>query len=254
MTRLPSEPVETLHPDTVDGWGPGRYSAFTDVFAGYRDLRAAVVEATRDLRVERFLDLGCGTGETTGRLLRLHGTASTVLVDANRAMLRAACAALPARRVAALRQRLEDPLPSGPFDLVVSVLAVHHLDPAEKAALFARIREVLAPGGRFVLGDVVLGGVAATGASGPETGSGRRLRRIVDQHGLGGSSRLVLGRMTRRMVPRMSGAGPGGTDRPDLLRDQIEWLEAARLRPEVRWQQGSMVVVAADRLGGRDSN
>jgi tRNA (cmo5U34)-methyltransferase len=52
--------------------------------------------------------------------------------------------------------RLEDPLPEGNFDLVVSALAVHHLDGAGKADLFARVAGRLRPGGRFVLGDVVV--------------------------------------------------------------------------------------------------
>jgi tRNA (cmo5U34)-methyltransferase len=38
--------------------------------------------------------------------------------------------------------RLEDPLPGGNFDLVVSALAVHHLDGAGKADLFAPSRPV----------------------------------------------------------------------------------------------------------------
>ena len=61
-------------------------------------------------------------------------------------------------------QRLEDELPSGPFDLVVSALAVHHLDGAGKRDLFSRVARVLQPGGRFVLGDVV---VPAAGQEGP---------------------------------------------------------------------------------------
>jgi len=50
-------------------------------------------------------------------------------------------------------RRLEDPLPPGPFDLVVSVLAVHHLDGGGKRDLFARIADVTS---LFVLGDVVV--------------------------------------------------------------------------------------------------
>jgi tRNA (cmo5U34)-methyltransferase len=52
--------------------------------------------------------------------------------------------------------RLEDPLPGGPFDLAVSVLAVHHLDGPEKRDLFERLARVIMPEGRFVLGDVVV--------------------------------------------------------------------------------------------------
>src|SRR5207248_9724424 len=50
-------------------------------------------------------------------------------------------------------QRLEDPLPQGPFDLVVSCLAVHHLDGEGKRDLFRRIARV---SDAFVLGDVVV--------------------------------------------------------------------------------------------------
>ena len=104
--------------------------------------------------VARILELGTGTGETSRRVLARHPGAALVGVDASAEMLAAARAVLPGAdlRVA----RLEDPLPGGPFDLVVSVLAVHHLDGPGKADLFARVAEALAPGGRFVLGDVVV--------------------------------------------------------------------------------------------------
>jgi tRNA (cmo5U34)-methyltransferase len=52
--------------------------------------------------------------------------------------------------------RLEDPLPAGPFDLAVSVLAVHHLDGQAKRDLFRRLAAVVRPGGLFVLGDLVV--------------------------------------------------------------------------------------------------
>ncbi|MHB1776186.1 MAG: class I SAM-dependent methyltransferase [Acidimicrobiales bacterium] len=250
MTRLRTQTPEAQHPDTVDGWDPARYPAFTEVFAGYGDLQAAVVAATGDLPIERFLDLGCGTGETAGRLLRLHHTATAVLVDANRAMLRAARSSLPAPRVAAHRQLLEDPLPAGPFDLVVSVLAVHHLEPSEKAALFARIRDVLVPGGRFVLGDLVLEDDEAA-ATGPAAGPGGRLRRALDDRGLVGTARLLAGRVGWRPGPRTPTAGAHDSDKPDRLDDQLRWLREAGLRPEVRWSEGTLAVVAADRPGGR---
>ncbi|MGH2977382.1 MAG: methyltransferase domain-containing protein, partial [Gaiellaceae bacterium] len=59
---------------------------------------------------------------------------------------------------------LEDELPPWPFDLVVSALAVHHLDGAGKRRLFSRVAGVLRPGGHFVLGDVV---VPSAGQEGP---------------------------------------------------------------------------------------
>jgi tRNA (cmo5U34)-methyltransferase len=98
------------------------------------------------------LELGTGTGETALRVLAQHPNARWTGIDASAAMLARARARLPADadlRVA----RLEDPLPSGPFDLVVSVLAVHHLPGDAKRDLFTRIAQVTH---NFVLGDVVV--------------------------------------------------------------------------------------------------
>jgi tRNA (cmo5U34)-methyltransferase len=118
---------------------------------GYERLQEAAAAATGS-GAARLLELGTGTGETARRVLERHPGASLVGVDASAGML--AAAELPGAdlRVA----RLEDALPAGPFDLVFSVLAVHHLDGPAKAGLFRRIAAVLAPGGRFVLGDVVV--------------------------------------------------------------------------------------------------
>jgi tRNA (cmo5U34)-methyltransferase len=102
----------------------------------------------------RVLELGTGTGETALRVLERHPGAALVGIDVSDDMLTLARERLSGAdlRVA----RLEDPLPDGPFDLVFSVLAIHHLDGPSKADLFRRVAAVVAPGGRFVFGDVVV--------------------------------------------------------------------------------------------------
>ena len=52
---------------------------------------------------------------------------------------------------------LADPLPAGPWDAIVSALAIHHLDDPGKRDLFARVRAALAPGGVFVNAEQVAG-------------------------------------------------------------------------------------------------
>ena len=138
-------------------WDPATYRELmrTEVPA-YDELQDAVAGATRGVPARRVLDLGTGTGETASRVLALHHDAFLVGVDESDEMLTMARQTLPAARVELRVSRLQDPLPSGAFELVVSALAVHHLDGGAKAELFGRVHSLLSSGGRFVLGDVVI--------------------------------------------------------------------------------------------------
>ncbi|HEY3544319.1 MAG TPA: class I SAM-dependent methyltransferase [Gaiellaceae bacterium] len=131
-------------------WNPDSYlDEMLAEIPGYEELQEAVAAAATGRDV---LELGTGTGETAVRILARSPAARWTGIDSSEAMLAAARARLP--ETADLRvQRLEDPLPAGPFDLVVSVLAVHHLDSDGKRDLFRRVAAV---SDRFVLGDVVV--------------------------------------------------------------------------------------------------
>jgi len=83
---------------------------------------------------------------------------------------------------------------------------VHHLGGDEKADLFARVRSVLRPGGRFVLADVIV---------------------PVDPADA-----------TISLTP--------GFDRPSPLADQVGWLRDAGFEVRVCWESGDLAVVAAD--------
>ena len=133
-------------------WDPDGYlEAMIAEIPSYVELQDQVAAATAGLDVSRALELGVGTGETAKRVRALHPEASWTAIDANEAMLGRARETLPD---ADLRlSRLEDPLPEGPFDLVVSTLVVHHLDGPGKQDLFRRVFDV---GRVFVLGDVVV--------------------------------------------------------------------------------------------------
>jgi tRNA (cmo5U34)-methyltransferase len=157
----------------------------------------------------RILDLGVGTGETARRVLALHPSARLVGVDASEEMLARARETLPADRVELRVGRLEEPLPDGPFDLVVSCLAVHHLDGEGKADLFRGVREALGPGGRFVLGDVVV----------PADRTDARTPLTPD------------------------------FDRPDTVDAQLHWLAEAALAGRVAWSEGDLAVIVASAAG-----
>jgi len=133
-------------------WNPETYLAqMLAEIPGYEELEAAVAAATRGLEPKAVLELGTGTGETALRILEEHPDARWTGIDASEAMLGRARERLPQADLHVAR--LEDPLPEGPFDLVVSVLTVHHLDADGKRDLFTRIARVSPV---FVLGDVVV--------------------------------------------------------------------------------------------------
>lgn len=174
----------------------------------YDRLQEELIAAGSHIEVSRFLDLGAGTGETSRRCLKAHPGATVVAVDASAEMLDVAFAAL-GERVECHVGHLEDPLPDGPFELVVSALAVHHLTGPGKASLFRRVWECLTPRGVFVLGDVVA----------PDT-----------------------------PVPQPTPLDPA-VDFPERLDDLVGWLRQAGFQPEVRWAEQDLVVVTASKDG-----
>src|SRR3954453_2972818 len=114
----------------------------------YDELQEETIEAI-PFAPGRVLELGVGTGETTRRLLSRYPDAEVTGLDAQPEMV------FKAREhgIEVRLARMEDPLPDGPWDLIVSVLSVHHLDPDQKGDLFRRVRE---QSRAFVMGDVVV--------------------------------------------------------------------------------------------------
>jgi trans-aconitate methyltransferase len=113
----------------------------------YDELQDAAVAAI-PFPPGRVLELGIGTGETTRRLLAAFPDAEVTGLDASPEMV------FRARELGIEVQlaRMEDPLPDGPWDLVISVLSVHSIDDSQKRDLFRRLRE---ESRAAVIGDVV---------------------------------------------------------------------------------------------------
>jgi tRNA (cmo5U34)-methyltransferase len=175
----------------------------------YDRLQQELVLATWGVEAALVLDLGTGTGETAARVLAAHPGARLVGVDASEQMVQIARERLAGLPAGLRVGRIEDPLPEGPFDLVVSALAVHHLDGAGKADLFRRAAAALRPGGRLVIADVIV----------PE-----------------------------RPAARPSPLDPS-LDRPDRLDDQLALLGDAGLLPTLTWADGDLAVFLRERPG-----
>ena len=117
----------------------------------YDAFYAAAVDALRttDRPPLRVLDLGAGTGLLARQVAAAFPEVELTLLDGAPSMLDEARRAL-GDRAHYVESDLADPLPAGPWDAVVSALAIHHLDNAAKQGLFRRIHAGLIPRGTFV--------------------------------------------------------------------------------------------------------
>lgn len=113
----------------------------------YDELQDAAVAAI-PFGPAQLLELGIGTGETTRRIIEAYPDVQITGLDSSPDMVFRARELVEDVQLA----RMEDPLPDGPWDLVISVLSVHHLTDDQKHLLFRRVRE---HSRALVLGDVV---------------------------------------------------------------------------------------------------
>jgi SAM-dependent methyltransferase len=123
----------------------------------------------------RVLDLGCGTGSLSERILDHFPTARVVAVDHDPLLLKIGRTALGDRAGrltwvdADLRSATwAEGLPRGRFDAVVSSTAMHWLTSAELGRLYRLLGRRVRPGGIFLNADHIASGKATP-----------RLRRIL---------------------------------------------------------------------------
>jgi tRNA (cmo5U34)-methyltransferase len=123
----------------------------------HRDLAEAMLLEALPERIERFLDLGTGDGRLAALIVDRHPGSRGVGVDVSQPMLARAAERFDGEvRIELVTHDLDRPLPvPGPFDAVVSGLAIHHLGDERKRSLFAEIRALLIPDGVFANLDLV---------------------------------------------------------------------------------------------------
>ncbi|HTT95559.1 MAG TPA: class I SAM-dependent methyltransferase [Solirubrobacterales bacterium] len=136
-------------------WKPDGY---LDLIKGeiprYEELQDQAIAAI-PFAPERVLELGMGTGETTRRLIEAYPDSWVIGLDSSPDMVYRAREVYDDVQLA----RIEDPLPDGPWDLVIGVLSIHHLTAPQKRELFRRVRE---HSRALVIGDVVAADVRVT--------------------------------------------------------------------------------------------
>lgn len=201
---------------------PERYDAGMRfiTFGSVTKLHAAVAEAAASRGGERALEIGCGTGSVTRRLLAR--AAQVTAIDQSPEMIEQA-----RRRVGSdsgvkwLEQTAAeiDSLPEASFDAIVLSLCLSDMATSERAYVLRKCARLLAPGGRLVVGDEVY---APTGW--------RRTAQLLWRLPQAALGWLLVGTLSRPIAD---------------LRGEIH-AAGFELRSEARWMLGSLALVVAE--------
>ena len=171
-----------------------------------------------DVLPGRVLDLGCGDGRLAALVLAAAPQSTVTCVDMSPPMLEAVASRFTGdARVHVVAHDFEERLPfTGPFDAVVSSLAIHHVTDARKQTLYAEIAGLLSPGGVF-------------------------------------ENLEIVASPTRALHDRWRVEMGACDDPSDILRDmpsQLAWMEAAGLRDvDCIWKWRSLALLRGQRPG-----
>jgi len=131
--------------DNADHYIPERQQLFEVLRSFYRRFVAQRAAAN-------VCDLGCGDGVLTAELLKENPKLAVTLVDGSAGMLDAARKRFSGHSSLSFVQKsfqslIQDARDLAQFDLVMSAFAIHHLERAERRALFGAVFDHLRPGG-----------------------------------------------------------------------------------------------------------
>jgi tRNA (cmo5U34)-methyltransferase len=130
-----------------DTWVKQALPAYDELFS----VAVEIIPFAHDRPLE-IVDLGAGSGLFTRHVQTVYPKARFTLVDASIEMLDLARKRFQhkAGSFTFVEQRLEDFGEPEGFEVVISSLAIHHLEDADKRSLFKRIFTALRPGGVFI--------------------------------------------------------------------------------------------------------
>lgn len=160
----------------------------------------------------RVVDLGAGTGLFSSLVAGVLPDAQFLLLDLSLEMLAQTSQrfdGIDGRRIQTALFDLADGDLGGPWDLVMSALAIHHLTDEQKRSLFERIYRALRPGGLFINAEQVLGPSTDTEA--------RNMRRWHAEIRAAGATEESIARAEERMR----------FDRSVPVETQLQWMRDA---------------------------
>ncbi len=212
----------------------------------YDEMLTAVVRGV-PATATHILELGCGTGELSQRLLAHCPQAHLTALDYSPRMVTATQAKLQAHgygdRFTCVEADFGDwalgqlNLPHTSFDACVSSLAIHHLNHAMKQQLFQAVYRSLAPNGWFWNADPTLAthpDLTAVYQSAREAWTASHSDTTLE------AVRAQMGTSDRQ--------GHSSQDQLATLADQLQWLQAAGFATtEILWKYYGITVYGAQK-------
>jgi tRNA (cmo5U34)-methyltransferase len=226
-----------MHNATVghfDDRAPEYEQARRRVVPGYDAFYGTAVEALglAGLEIRRVLDLGAGTGLLAQHVARAHPAAHLTLLDGSEAMLAQARRKFGERCNYVLADFAEGLPEGGPWDAIVSGLAIHHLEDRRKRRLFERVHDALAPAGVFVNAEQVSAPTA------------------LFDHAYRSWHERRAGELGASEAEWAAAVESMRHDRPASVEQQLAWLrEAGFADADCLWKDHLLAVLVARRVG-----
>jgi tRNA (cmo5U34)-methyltransferase len=236
-------------PEQGKSWNEGLSQEFIDYGRYFVPERKHQIEIIVDLlpRLDgdgRLIELCCGEGLLAEAILERYSNYQVTGFDGSLAMLRRA-----QLRLARFGDRFHAQLfdlgdhawrkLDEPIQAVVTSLAVHHLPGPEKAELFYDLNQILAPGGVFIIADII----------DPVHPRSKKLAAAAYDSIVREQSMQLDGDTRAFDFFRREGwnifeyLDPEDIDKPSPLYDQLKWLEQAGFSViEVFWMQAGHAI------------
>nr|WSZ97684.1 class I SAM-dependent methyltransferase [Streptomyces sp. NBC_00857] len=245
MSEAPVPAPETWRPSDTE-----LFATYGDAFVPRRrEQISTVCDLLTGLPNPHALDLCCGEGRLAEEYLRRRPEGRVTLLDGSPEMLDLAAERLApfGDRYTRVRADIEDRewREGATYGGIMTSLAVHHVDGPGKRDLYHDLHTMLAPGGVFVMADLV----EPTGATARALAADHweQAVRRASREQFGGDEAAVAFETAGWNYYRLPGPDP--YDKPSSLPDHLDWLrEAGFIEVDVAWMYAGHAVFTAKRM------
>lgn len=188
-----------------------------------------IYEFSSNHKVKKILDLGIGTWLTSEKILKSVPNASLFAIDFSEQMMNWAKKRLSKYKVSYIVGDYSELDFGTNFDIVVSVISIHHQNNRGKKRLFKKIFNCLCPKGIFIFGDLVTYHDRKKAASNDAKHYHYLVENIHDEQSL--QERTYHHKFLNLLTP---------------IEEQIKWLEEAWFsKVEVKYEYFNTALIIA---------